>query len=234
MPHDFTPFTPGLEVKYAMQEAEKAGSEIYFAGTELNKSTLEGLNSHYLNFISPIWRYFKQTQPSQAFSLSTLDIQDFFNTLRVRGGEAFSESIDRSRVNMMIHILNKWFPEEKYILIDVKDESMFLDIYKLKGKKIVALVNQWHVQGIEERWRSATGTELPIEEPNPVADMDIDTLNEDNMINAYLKERASKIGHTEPATDHDYPLQYHKDLWEPERIRHTHHQSYKDVHNHHH
>lgn len=33
LPNDFTPFVPGLEVKYAVQEAEKAGAEIYFAGT---------------------------------------------------------------------------------------------------------------------------------------------------------------------------------------------------------
>jgi hypothetical protein len=35
---------------------------------------------------------------------------------------------------------------------------MFLDIYKLQGKKLVAVVNQWHVEGITQRWRSATGT----------------------------------------------------------------------------
>ena len=154
---------PGLEVKYAVQEAEKAGSEIYFAGTELNKSTLEGLNNHYLNFLSPLWRYFKQYQPTSAFTTSTFDMEDFWHTLRVRGGEAFAESIDRSRANMMVHILNKWVPDEKYILIDIKDESMFLDIYRLRGKRLVAVVNQWHVQGIEDHWKSATGTAERVE-----------------------------------------------------------------------
>ena len=64
--------------------------------------------------------------------------------------------------------------------------------------------------------------------------MPIDTLNEENLINNYLRERASKVGNTEPATDSNYQIQYHKELWEPERTRHTHHQSYKDVHDHHH
>lgn len=59
----------------------------------------------------------------------------------------------------MVHILNTWVPEEKHILIDIKDESMFLDINRLKGNKLVAVVNQWHVEGIQQRWRSATGTQ---------------------------------------------------------------------------
>jgi hypothetical protein len=43
--------------------------------------------------------------------------------------------------------------------------------------------------------------------------MDIDKMNEELLINNYLKQRASKIGHTEPATDTNYQVQYHKDLW---------------------
>lgn len=120
-----------------------------------------------------------------------MDMHDFWSTLRVRGGEAFAESIDRSRANMFVHILNTWIPDEKPILIDIRDESMFLDIYRLKGTKQVAVVNQWHVEGIEQRWRSATGTELAVEERNPVADMDIDRMNEEKLINDYLKQRAS-------------------------------------------
>lgn len=38
----------------------------------------------------------------------------------------------------------------------------------------MAVVNQWHMQGIETHWRRATGTELPQVEESPVADMDID------------------------------------------------------------
>jgi hypothetical protein len=39
---------------------------------------------------------------------------------------------------------------------------MFYDLYrKCKGEKIVAVVNQWHVTGIESRWRQATKTNLP-------------------------------------------------------------------------
>ena len=36
---------------------------------------------------------------------------------------------------------------------------LFYDINnKLKGKKIVAVVNQWHMEGIETHWRNFTGT----------------------------------------------------------------------------
>ena len=156
-------------------------------------------------------------------------MEDFWYTLRVRGGEAFAESMDLSRTNMMVHIINKWVPSEKQILVDTKDESLFLDIYKLKGKRIVALINQWHVPGIEQRWRRATGTEEKVEWTSPIADMDIDALNEENLINHYLLGRACEVGKTEPATDNSYQVQYHKELWEPERTRHTHHLSHKDV-----
>lgn len=43
--------------------------------------------------------------------------------------------------------------------------------------------------------------------------MDIDRMNEEKLINNYLKQRASEVGKTEPATDTEYQVQYHKDLW---------------------
>ena len=89
------------------------------------------------------------------------------------------------------------------------------------------------MEGIETRWRAATGTQKVEEKRNPVGDMDIDRMYEEKLINDYLKARASEVGKTEPATDTEYQVQYHKDLWEPERNRHTHHQSYKDVLEHH-
>jgi len=36
LPIDFKPITPGLEIKYAIQEGEKAGAKITFAGREFD------------------------------------------------------------------------------------------------------------------------------------------------------------------------------------------------------
>jgi hypothetical protein len=147
----------------------------------------------------------------------------------VRGGEAFAESIDKYRANFLIHLLNRIAPEQKEVIIDLKDESLFYKIYQSPGDTIVAVVNQWHVTGIEERWRRATKTinAPPVE--SPVADMDIDQLQETYLINQFLRDRASKISHTEPATDRDYITQYTKENFEYERTRHTHHRSEADI-----
>lgn len=84
---------------------------------------------------------------------------DFKNILQTRGGEAFAESFDRSRANFMVGAFNKIAPIQKQVLIDLRDERIFRDLYKnCEGDQIVAVVNQWHVQGVETHWRRTTGT----------------------------------------------------------------------------
>jgi pheromone shutdown protein TraB len=83
----------------------------------------------------------------------TSDLQDFRAVMAARGGEAFAESMDRSRVNFMVGVFSKIAPEQKKILIDLRDEAIFKDLYRdcrsdAGGDKVVAVVNQWHMQGI--------------------------------------------------------------------------------------
>lgn len=111
------------------------------------------------------------------------EYDDFKRVMLVRGGETFSESLDKFRANFMVHLLNRIAPEQKKVIIDLKDESLFHKIYKAPGDKIVAVVNQWHVTGIEERWRRATKTENTPAPESPVVDMDIDALQETRLIN---------------------------------------------------
>ena len=61
-------------------------------------------------------------------------------------------------------------------MVDQRDLRIFRDLYSLKAKNIVAVVNQWHMQGVETHWRRTTGTELPEEHLSPIADMDIDAI----------------------------------------------------------
>jgi hypothetical protein len=42
-PEDFTPFTPGLEMKYALESAEKNNSQIFFGGVDFDPVTIEAL-----------------------------------------------------------------------------------------------------------------------------------------------------------------------------------------------
>ena len=138
------------------------------------------------------------------------DYSDFFNILHTRGAEAFAESIDKSRSNLMVQMLNKVAPKQKSILVDMRDERIFRDLYNMNSSKIVAVVNQWHVHGIETHWRRATGTEIAEEHDSPVADMDIDEYQERKVINDYLRDRSSKLANSEPATHQDMITNYHK------------------------
>jgi len=54
---------------------------------------------------------------------------------------------------------------------------LFIDIDRSDAKKIVAVVNQWHLEGIEHNWCQRYG-QLPrsviLDEPiNPIGDMNL-------------------------------------------------------------
>lgn len=122
-----------------------------------------------------IWKkFFKSNAISNSW---TSQYSDFIDTLHVRGGEAFAESIDRSRINFLVGMLSRICPKQKKILIDQRDERIFNEIYNIKGhKNIVAVVNQWHMEGVETHWRRLTGTVEEKPQLSPVHDMDIDAM----------------------------------------------------------
>jgi hypothetical protein len=170
----------------------------------------------------------------------TSQSKDFFDILNVRGGEAFAESIDRSRINFLVGLFSKASPLQKKILIDQRDIRIFRDLYTLKSKNIVAVVNQWHMEGVETHWRRATGTQVAQPNLSPVADMDIDAIQDKLLVNEWLREYTSEVTKSEPASWQDYSTNYHKENFEYERTRHTHHDSHEDIpepgqkhHNHH-
>ena len=158
-PADFTPFHPGLETKFALEAAEKAQAKIHFGGVEMSPVVIEALRTETRMYPHTfLWKARALLRPQNAW---TTDYGDFCKVLRTRGGEAFAESLDRSRANFMVGVLSKCAPEQKKILIDLRDESIFRDLYKkCEGERIVAVVNQWHMQGIETHWKRATGTEV--------------------------------------------------------------------------
>lgn len=149
--------------------------------------------------------------------------------------------MDRSRINFLVALFNKAAPKQKNIVIDQRDERIFRDLYALKShKNIVAVVNQWHMEGVETHWRRLTNTELPQQQLSPVADMDIDAIQDNRVVNDWLREHYSEVTKTEPATWQDLSTNYHKENFEYERTRHTHHDTHEDIpepgqkHTHHH
>lgn len=116
---------------------------------------------------------------------------DWMNTLHTRGGEAFAESCDRSRINFLVAMFNKIAPKQKKVLVDWRGERIFREIYDINAKNIVAVVNQWHMEAVETHWRKATGTEINTEVLSPVADMDINAFQESDIVNEFLREYTS-------------------------------------------
>lgn len=147
LPPDFNLFDGGLELKFALEEAEKLGTELKFGGVEFDPRTIEGLRMQPDMYpMTAMWQARKLT-----YHMSTLtnEVHDFYNILHAKGAEAFSESIDRSRINFLVHMLNKVAPKQKKIIIDQKDLRIFRGIWQYcPGRNVVAVVNQWHMQGI--------------------------------------------------------------------------------------
>lgn len=118
-PNDFSPFTPGLEIKFAIEEATKMGSETIFGGVEKDAITMEGLRIETDMYAhKAIWRSRQFLRPQSAWAN---EYDDFMRVLKTRGGEAFAESMDRSRSNFLVQLLQKVAPNQKKVLVDVRD-----------------------------------------------------------------------------------------------------------------
>jgi hypothetical protein len=59
--------------------------------------------------------------------------------------------------------------------------------------------------------------------------MDIDAIQEKSLVNEWLREHYSEVAKTEPATWQDQSTNYHKENFEYERTRHTHHDTHEDI-----
>ena len=80
-------------------------------------------------------------------------------------------------MNWYIQSMDIFFNKIKKIVVDEKDEDLFRLIDGAKGDKIVVVVNQWHMEGIEHHWAHRYG-QVPrsvhfAEGINPIGDMDL-------------------------------------------------------------
>ena len=146
-------------MKYAVEEAEALKANLIYGGVELDATTLKALELEKRMDVLP---FTLRATLGLHNKLWVSEEIDTYNSLRVHGGEAFAESIDRFRLNWFIKLFEKYAPRQKQIIVDLKDEEIFYTLYRNSGKKIVAVVNQWHVPGVETHWRHATGTEVAL------------------------------------------------------------------------
>lgn len=74
------------------------------------------------------------------------------------GPQAFTEKVlDANMMNWYIQSAATFFPKMKKIIIDERDEDLFTQIDNAQGEKIVVVVNQWHMEGIEHHWAHRYG-----------------------------------------------------------------------------
>lgn len=205
-------------MKLTLEEAEKLKAQVEFLGLELDEKTQYALlTEKRMDFPFLFLRYITALHNK----LWKAESHDHWRILHTQGGEAFAESMDKSRLSWLIKYFEKIAPKQKEIFIDKKDIDLFHSIYRSKGKKIVAVVNQWHLPGIEAHWRHTTGTEEKKEVINPVGDFDIEQIMEANLVNDKLREIVSKNSKSEPATWSNYLTTYIKENTEYHRVRHV-------------
>jgi hypothetical protein len=124
-------------------------------------------------------------------------------------------------VNWYTANLEIFFPKLKQILVDERDEALFKAIDKSEHKKIVVVVNQWHIEGIEHYWCQRYG-QLPrsvvIDEPiNPIGDMNLREGLFQRMYNFLHREISSSNSRSTPSTYSDWIIGYHREaFWQYE------------------
>lgn len=106
------------------------------------------------------------------------EVQSNNAKLAIAGPSTFAEKcLDRYLINWYIGCTATYFPHLKKIFVDYRDEDLFNQIDRSESKKIVVVVNQWHMEGIEHHWAHRYGQyprSVEFKEPiNPIGDMDL-------------------------------------------------------------
>jgi hypothetical protein len=111
--------------------------------------------------------------------------------------------------------MDVFFPRLKHIIVDKRDEDLFTYIDNCEGKKIVAVVNQWHMEGIEHHWCNRYG-QLPRsvvfkDGINPIGDMNLREGLFQRLYNYANREIASANSRSTPATYSDWIIGYFRE-----------------------
>ena len=118
-------------------------------------------------------------------------------------------------INWFIQCTDIFFPKFKKIFVDERDEDLFTQIDKAQGEKIVVLVNQWHMEGIEHHWCHRYGqvprsVHFP-EGINPIGDMNLREGLFNRLYNSLHREVASRNMAAGPSTYADWIIGYHRE-----------------------
>lgn len=218
-------FRPGLETFNVAKWASDNKKEILYSGQMFNDTIIEALkNERQMYLVKFILRAFTGKN-----NMWNSEYKGYTKQVAVHGVQNWSESMDEEKLGWLINLYQMVLPEQKKILIDNEDERLFNIIYsKMNGKVNLALVNLWHLPGIEFHWKHTTQTETLPPLINPIGDFDIDEYMLAKNMNEYLRRVKAHKSKTEPAVTSDYLTQYNKQNTEFERERHVFFAGYDD------
>ena len=132
------------------------------------------------------------------------------------GPKTFTEKcLDQHLMNWYIQSTDVFFPKVKEIFVDRRDEDLFKQIDQSDSQRIVVVVNQWHLEGIEHHWCHHYG-QIPrgvaFKEPiNPIGDMNLREGLFQRLYNYLHREIASSNTKGTPATYADWIIGYHRE-----------------------
>lgn len=212
-------YRPGLEVFNTAKWAQDHKKSVLYSGRMFNSHVVEALKNESRMYLFP---YIYRSLNGRNTSIWDKEYASYADECAVYGMEHYSEIIDEKKLSWLIKLFESIIPHQKKIFIDHEDERLFKLIYhKMTGKVNVAVVNAWHLPGIEYHWRHTTGTEKTEEFINPIGDFDIDFNSFGKNQNEYLRRIKSKNSKSEPAVTSDYLTGYNKQNTEAERERHV-------------
>ena len=203
---------PGLEVLYACEQAEAQGANLVFIGAELNGTTWNNL-LHETRVKQSLQSLFKRLTIGKRWGRE--ETENRVKTTTNTAATFAEKCMDQEMCNWYIQYLSKVYPSMKRILIDQKDEELFQQIDKTEGKKIVVVVNQWHMEGIEHHWCHRYG-QIPRnvnfpEGINPIGDMNLREGLFEKQYNILHRQIVCSNSKAEPTTLSNWITGYHRE-----------------------
>lgn len=201
VPLNYNPFLPSLEMKYALEEATKLDTKIIYLGYEFDRTTMDRLYHENRNTIlKTLYRTVKLfTKKPYCY-----EITDTIDQATLYGLNKFLESsCDQYFINWLISIMDIIYPDLKRIIIEMKEKDLFETIMQNKGKRVVCLVNQIHMEGLEHFWCHHYG-QLPrnVRHVNmdPIGDMPLRNMLFTNMYHVIMRDIKSSRTRVTPAS----------------------------------
>jgi len=211
LPSSWKPHLAGLEVKFALEEAEKLGSKIVFMDHELDAKTWQRLY-HEIRF------NIQRNAFNYLSKMNSTYYEEFFEFYGQFHNKTITEFVegacDQYTINWFIQTMEILFPEYKRIFIESKEQDMFRLLMEHKGKRMVAVVNQIHMEGLEHHWCHSYGQKprnMFHENIDPIGDMELRSLLFDNMCHAMLRDIKTSRSKSTPSSYSNYLSTYDRE-----------------------